>query len=340
MKKLFFIIGALSLLLACGKDDVKETIEKEELTYTVPPFKLDKDNHKFSANIKYGEATRNVFDLFLPESESATPLVLFFHGGGFTTGDKSDAYQITDDRDLPAFINSLLNKGVAFASVNYRLLQLNDKEGVIKSLKDSKLCLQHIRLYAERYNIKKDQIVLVGASAGAGTALWIALKDDMADSKAEKPEFRESTRVSGVVAIETQASYDLQTWETKVFSDYTFNLKNTVTANPAFTIIFNSFYGIQQYPDFESESGVAYRKNINMLAEMDHTDPELYLKNVLTPEKDPGTNLYALYHHPYHVRALKQQADQVNLAAVAFYEGKPPAEAETEMEFIFRKLQK
>ena len=65
------------------------------------------------ANIKYGPHPRNVFDMWLAESDKPTPLVIYYHGGGFRGGDKRTINT--------GMLQALLNKGVSVAAANYRL---------------------------------------------------------------------------------------------------------------------------------------------------------------------------------------------------------------------------
>src|SRR4051794_7812747 len=44
---------------------------------------------KVERDVKYGPAERNLLDVFTPEATSpARPVLIFVHGGGFTTGNK------------------------------------------------------------------------------------------------------------------------------------------------------------------------------------------------------------------------------------------------------------
>ncbi len=343
MKKIFLISISLVLLLisngCSNNDDDTNIITPEILEFSNPPFVLTNTSTKFAANIAYDEHTKNVFDIFLPTSATTTPLLIYIHGGGFSSGDKTEVYspQNLDGQSTITQINSLLEDGIAFASINYRLLGLNDAEGVIKSLKDSRRCLQYIRSRAADFNIDKSKIVLVGTSAGAGTSLWIGLQNDIADVNAEDPVLRESTKVKGIAAIETQATYDLKKWETDVFQEYDFNLETTISTNPAFTFIFNSFYGISSFSEFESDATIAYRKEVDILDLMDKNDPELWISNVLTPEEAPS-NLNIMYHHPYHARTLKQKADIEGLQNTTSYSTTAAASGEPLFDFIKRKL--
>ncbi|HQI05130.1 MAG TPA: alpha/beta hydrolase [bacterium] len=182
--------------------------------YDVPsdpsPIDLNGVEARFHADIAYGDKQLNTFDIFIARTKEPAPLVIYIHGGGFTMEDKSDAYEAGG----PFVIRSLLENGISFASVNYQLLEQNDKDGVIKPLNDCKRALQFIRSEAEVFNIDKERIVSYGFSAGAGASLWIGFNDDMADPESEDPVLRESTRLKGVAALETQATYDIVRWET------------------------------------------------------------------------------------------------------------------------------
>ncbi len=205
------LVTSIALLAACGSDDdaaVVVPVPHEGLTIAA--------DVEFRGDVAYGTDTRNVLDIFLPESETATPLVIFVHGGGFFTGDKSSAYSTPDD------INELLEADVAFATINYSLLDVpgfnaatsNDTEGLNKSLSDVKEALQFLKHNAADYNIDPTQVAMYGVSAGAVSSLWIAYSPDMADVNAAADSIAgESTSLIAVGAIETQGSMDPVRWE-------------------------------------------------------------------------------------------------------------------------------
>ena len=67
--------------------------------------------------MRYGPHDRNVLDLWKAKPKSgpnkSTPVVIFFHGGAFRTGDKSH---------VPAtLLEMCLDAGISVASANYRL---------------------------------------------------------------------------------------------------------------------------------------------------------------------------------------------------------------------------
>ena len=111
-------------------------------------------------NEKYGKHERNNFDIWLAESDVPTPLVIYIHGGGFISGDKSRYYKLED-------VTRFLDAGVSVATINYRFMN-EPPYGILASMEDSKRCLQFIRHNAQKYNIDKERIACAGGSAGAG----------------------------------------------------------------------------------------------------------------------------------------------------------------------------
>ena len=66
------------------------------------------------SNVKYGEHERQVFDIWLTDTDEPAPLAIYIHGGGFKSGSKE---KLKSDN-----LDQLLKAGVAVAAINYRLL--------------------------------------------------------------------------------------------------------------------------------------------------------------------------------------------------------------------------
>ena len=153
------------------------------------------------ADVQYGPHGRNVLDFWratpLPGRTGATPIVVYFHGGGFRTGDKSS---------VPAWLlRDCLDEGISVASANYRLSQT---AAFPCRCSTEARAIQYLRHNAAELGIDPDRIASSGNSAGAGIALWVAFHDDLADPGSVDPVARCSSRVSCVGTDGGQTSYD------------------------------------------------------------------------------------------------------------------------------------
>jgi hypothetical protein len=292
------LVTSIALLAACGSDSDSDSLP-EGFSYETGI------EAQFRSNETYGTDTRNVFDIFLPESTTATPLVIFVHGGGFFAGDKSAAYSSPED------INDFLEAGVAYATINYSLLNVpgfsadetitvNDTDGIMKSLSDVKEALQYMRLNAADFNIDPDNIAMYGVSAGASSSLWLALSDDMADINAEEGSLAGvSTRIAAAGAIETQGSMDVVRWEQilapagvttlEQAAPLTLALMESVLAIPA-TDQATSLALMRETTGEIAE----LRATLDFPALMDATDPAIYVQNTLETAAAFGADSTAL----------------------------------------------
>ncbi len=315
-------------------------VEGPVLEFTEPPFALQGIDARFAADIPYGPYPDNTFDIFLPASPTPTALVIYIHGGGFIGGSKEAPYapMWNGSWDFPQEIRTLLAHGVAFATIDYRLLSLeNETEGILKSLGDSKRALQYVRSIHETLNIDKSAVVLAGSSAGGGTSEWLAFSDDMADPSSADPVLRESTRVRAIAVKATQASYDLERYETDVFIDYDFHWADYLEADPSMVDRFLSFYAMDSLPEFDSPRVEAYRAEVDMLAMMSPDDPEFWVANLQTPVVEP-TRGPILNHHSFHARTLKSWGDSIGIPNVVYYGTHEDPGGEDFVSFILRKL--
>src|SRR5690606_8893886 len=121
------------------------------------------------ADVSYGEHQKQTFDIWLAKSKDGrpTPLVIYIHGGGFRGGDKAAV------GGQP--IRDYLDKGISFASMNYRL---SDVGPYPIMMRDAARGLQFIRSKAKEWNLDPERIACYGGSAGAGISLWLGFHDD------------------------------------------------------------------------------------------------------------------------------------------------------------------
>jgi para-nitrobenzyl esterase len=326
-----FIIFLLIVLFtfSCSKNEENQVIpiiQNSNITFSNSPFDLQGTNAKFAKDIAYDNKSRTQFDIWLPNSRTPTGLVIYVHGGGFTSGDKDFVYTVQSGGawDFPTDIRYFLQNKIAFATIRYTYLNnTGETEGVKKPMSDVRRALQYIRSRASDFNINKNKIVLAGNSAGASTSLWIAFNNDFADSQNSDLVLRESSRVKGVVARETQASYNIEDrWVNDVFIDYGVTWSQ-ILSNETGNI--QKIYGVSSNVQYESPSIDIYRAEIDMLSLMTSDDPEIWINNTLRDVVNP----YSPYtsdipsHHAFHARELKERADAVGVENVTFY-GKNP----------------
>jgi hypothetical protein len=322
--KIHLILLVLLCLIttACDKED---SVDKtSDLVFSESPFPLNGVSAKFSKDIAYDAKQRTQFDIWLPESSTPTGLVIYTHGGGFSSGDKDFVYAAQQGGawDFPSDIRFLLQNNIAFATVRYTLLNTTgEREGIKKPMSDVRRALQYIRHHANEFNIDKTKIILAGNSAGGGTSLWIAFNNELADAQSSDPVLRESTRVKGVVGREPQSSYNIEDrWVNDVFVDYNLTWAE-ILANETGNI--SKIYGVSSNAEYESAATDAYRAEVDMLSLLTADDPAIWIDNTLRDVVPPYSAPEIASHHAFHARELKQRADAVGVENVVYY-GKNP----------------
>lgn len=298
-------------LISCGgtnhSDDDSEIVSSPSLE--IQNYKSEANfasvtNFNFYENIPYGDYPRNKLDLLIPAASTPTGMVIYIHGGGFEAGDKSGAY----DAQGQLIIQALLANNIAFAAINYRFIEENDQEGILKSLSDTARAVQFIKYFAELINIRKDRIVLLGGSAGAGASLWLGFNNDMADAMADNPVLRESTRVHALAVFGTQATYNIGQWSSSVFAKYQSAGLNSEQIVNVLTIDYlKRFFGVSTEAELFNGSIDAYQEQVDLLNLMTADDPEFYVNNSDINDALP-LNFDQLVHHPLHAEALYNQA--------------------------------
>lgn len=345
MNKTHSAIFAILLIISvsCNTNDGTPINPSSNITFSESPIDLQGINAKFAKDIAYDTKERTQFDIWLPNSTSPTGLVIYIHGGGFTSGDKDFVYSIQSGGawNFPNDIRFLLQNNIAFATIRYTLLSPSGETvGIKKPMADVRRALQYIRHRASDLNINKSNIILSGNSAGAGTSLWIALNNDFADTQNNDPVLRESSRVKGVVARETQASYNIEErWVKDVFIDYNLSWAE-ILSNETGNI--SKIYGISTMLQYESLAIDTYRSEVDMLSLLSSDDPELWINNTLRDVVHPYFAPDISSHHAFHARELKKRADAVGVKNITYY-GKNPTlytdpSNESWTEFCKRKI--
>lgn len=271
-------------------------ISRDELTaYTRGGGERIKPTH---ADVEYGPHERNKIDLYLSESKTPTPLVLYIHGGGFRAGDKSSV----NAGEIRAFHR----EGWSVAAINYRFTNVLPAPG---QYLDCGRALQFLRHNAEKYNLDPKLVASTGGSAGAGTSLWLAFHDDLAEPKSDDPIARESTRLVCTVVSNGQSSYDPRFAEKAGLPRPNFERHG----------FFEPFYGIkladadtpEAYKRYEAAAPITYLTKDDPPALLIYSYPNVDVTN--------SSDLGLVVHHPKLGIALKEQMDKLGIECIVQY---------------------
>ena len=116
-------------------------------------------------DMQYGEKIRQTLDIWVPEenTESSKPVIIFFYGGSWNSGDKGDYRFVAKAYAASGFIVVL---------PDYRLYP----EAVFPAMiEDSAVATAWVHANIARYGGDPDNIFLAGHSAGAYNAVMVAL---------------------------------------------------------------------------------------------------------------------------------------------------------------------
>lgn len=271
-----------------------------------------------SRNVRYGPHERNVLDFWCarpdPKNPKGSPLVVFFHGGGFRQGDKSG---------IPArLLDQCLRSGIAVASANYRLSQ---NAPYPAPMRDGARAIQFLRLHADEFGIDPGRIAASGSSAGAGIALWIGFHDDLADPDSQDPVLRQSSRVACMGVDGAQSSYDPRF------------IKRVVGGRAHEHSALKPFLGIPD-PDLGTPRAFRVYEDASPITHASAGDPPAILfysepDEPLPPDARPGQGI----HHPRFGAALKARLDELGVGCTVRHSSEFPATADAD-EVKFREM--
>ncbi len=104
-------------------------------------------------------------DVWYPNQiKHAYPLIFFAHGGGWISGFRNQPNNVS-------WCKFLASRGFATISIDYRLAMRNNMETILTDYADA---LDFVKKNADKLRINKDDIVLMGLSAGGHLALLYA----------------------------------------------------------------------------------------------------------------------------------------------------------------------
>lgn len=183
------LYGIVSIL---GATVVASTAHAAATPYVDPTFAVDVQRDiPFATSVNVDGATVTLtLDLYTPRGDTSAkrPVYLYAHGGFFALGDKSEG---------ASWGNRLAQRGYVVASINYRLSSTfvtapvdtpREIEEIDDARQDMQTAVRWIRSMAVALHIDPDKIAVGGSSAGAVTALGVAVHNEDVEVK-QYPQF-------------------------------------------------------------------------------------------------------------------------------------------------------
>lgn len=162
MKQLLFSLFFFVFVTSCQKEDTPQN-----------------NAEKTVLDVAYGSDPAQKMDVYLPANRNTTEtkVLVLVHGGGWTSGDKTELNEY-----LPVFKQRL--PGYAIININYRLGQLPATNPFPTQEVDVKAAFDAIVAKAEEYGFNREKMAALGVSAGAHLVLLQAYKNNTPKLKA------------------------------------------------------------------------------------------------------------------------------------------------------------
>lgn len=124
-----------------------------------------------------------LFDFYEPanDSELKRPLLIYVHGGGFTSGTRSYP-------SVSEICRRMAYKGYAVANIDYRLdpnfdiyNSNTDRRAMTDAMHDAKQAIRYFKANASTFRIDTSLVFIGGESAGAATSMMAAFVDKQSE---------------------------------------------------------------------------------------------------------------------------------------------------------------
>ena len=272
------------------------------------------DVARVMTDVKYGPHPRNLMDVWLARADKPTPVLVSIHGGAFRNGTKSVE---------PALRDRCLAAGISVVAITYRLSQ----DAIAPAaFHDSARAIQFIRHNATEWNLDPQRIAATGGSAGAGLALWLGFRDDLADPGNPDPVLRQSSRLSGMVVNDGQSSYD-----PRVIRDL---FRGTDTyKHPALAQLYD--VDLDQLDKLTKEKYKLF-EDVSPINHLTKDDPPARLSYGI-PLNTQVTDLQIGAHHPKFGVMLKAKMDALGIRCELYVSGEKIGGGNTTLPFEFLK---
>lgn len=250
-------------------------------------------------------------DIYLPEGTGPFPVVVLIHGGAFKMGDKG-----MEASNAAA----LVAKGIAAASINYRL---SGEARYPAQIEDCKAAVRFLRANAAKYNLNPDKIGSWGASAGGNLSSLLGTTSGV--SELEGASLGNSSYSSKVIAsVDWFGPINFLTMDAEA-SALGFTINTNSASSPESQLIGAA---VQTVPEKVAKANASTYITTDdaaffiQVGSMDHNIPytqSLNFYNALKPVKGAENVTYELLEGAGH--GGSQFSSSANLAkVVAFFE--------------------
>jgi len=271
------------------------------------------------ADVRYGPYERNVLDFWKAPSSKPTPVLVFFHGGGFLKGDKR----------LSLLQRACLPHGISAASANYRLVGPTGIR-IFESMQDGARVVQFLRSKAKDWNIDSELIGVSGFSAGGCIAVWVALHDDLAEPESPDPVKRYSSRVAFAIGHGAQTTVDPPVIISRIGGNRTVH----ECIPPAYDVAL-----VQEVSSNPKARAIAVECSAINHATRD--DPPLYLQYLAAPPESlysESTPTRQSIHSAKFGLLAKEKLDPLKVECIVSYPGH--LAKEKPMDFVLRQFRR
>jgi acetyl esterase/lipase len=184
-------IGTSHLIMAFSNSPMKNVLLIPSLAFLLAACSygsFDANRHpQAQLDIPYTTKVNGASEslsVFLPNHPNAAPILVFFHGGGWRSGDKADLYE---------FARGLAEAGVITVIPNYRLAPENPYPAQIQDAVDAVKWTQN---HAAEWQANRQCLFVGGHSAGAHLASLLVL-----DSKNYSSVQQSPYPIAGVIGV-------------------------------------------------------------------------------------------------------------------------------------------
>jgi acetyl esterase/lipase len=132
-------------------------------------------------------------DIYRSPLPGPNPVLLWFHGGGFVSGDKSG--------DVSAYLNAALEDGWDILAVDYRLTTTTGENEFPTAIQDAKQAVRWVKANAQAQDWDPNNVAAMGESAGGNIAGMLAASTG--EAKLEAADLPAELLSSGAAEIDS-----------------------------------------------------------------------------------------------------------------------------------------